>query len=165
MAANPINPEIAEAIRSGRKLEAIKLYRQAHGVGFKEAKDAVDAYEAATRGNLRSGAPKPAIHPGLLNVERAMNDEDTAILHRVILDSRHLAQSRTLHFEGGERVERAARIDLVRMGRCFYLLHYDKEGNELTDTCHDTVDEAMKQAEYEFDIKKQDWLRMALSGS
>jgi ribosomal protein L7/L12 len=58
-AADPITPEIAAAIRAGRKIEAIKLYRQAHGVGLKEAKDAVDAYEAATRGSPRSN-PKSA---------------------------------------------------------------------------------------------------------
>lgn len=57
--ADPITPEIAAAVRSGRKIEAIKLYREAHRVGLKEAKDAVDAYEAATRGSPRSN-PKSA---------------------------------------------------------------------------------------------------------
>lgn len=47
--ADPITPAIAEAVRAGRKIEAIKLYRQAHGVGLKEAKDAVDACEATVR--------------------------------------------------------------------------------------------------------------------
>lgn len=63
---DPITPEIAEAIRAGRKIEAIKLYRQAHGLGLKEAKDAVDAHEAA----YRSIAPLPEnpspTKPGLL---------------------------------------------------------------------------------------------------
>jgi hypothetical protein len=66
-AADPITPEIAAAIRSGRKIEAIKLYRQAHGVGLKEAKDAVDAYEAATRGKPRSAGPRPTARRGLLH--------------------------------------------------------------------------------------------------
>lgn len=43
-AADPITPAIAEAIHSGHTIEAIKLYRQAHGIGLKEAKDAVDRY-------------------------------------------------------------------------------------------------------------------------
>ena len=34
---------MAELLRSGNKLEAIKLYREITGVGLKEAKDAVDA--------------------------------------------------------------------------------------------------------------------------
>jgi ribosomal protein L7/L12 len=64
-ATDPITPEIAAAIRSGRKIEAIKLYREAHGVGLKDAKDAVDAYEGTTRGS--GVAPKSAdpARPGL----------------------------------------------------------------------------------------------------
>jgi ribosomal protein L7/L12 len=39
-------PEIEEAIRAGRKIEAIKHYREAFGTDLKGAKDAVDALEA-----------------------------------------------------------------------------------------------------------------------
>ena len=38
--------QIAAAIRGGRKIEAIKLYRMATGEGLKEAKDAIDAMDA-----------------------------------------------------------------------------------------------------------------------
>lgn len=34
-----------ELVRVGRKIEAIKRYREIHGVGLKEAKDAVEAFE------------------------------------------------------------------------------------------------------------------------
>jgi len=37
-------PEVVSALRSGRKIEAIKLLREAKGIGLKEAKHAVDAY-------------------------------------------------------------------------------------------------------------------------
>jgi ribosomal protein L7/L12 len=37
-----VSREIAEAVRQGKKIEAIKLYRQSTGVGLKEAKDAVE---------------------------------------------------------------------------------------------------------------------------
>lgn len=63
--ADPITPEIAAAVRSGRKIEAIKLYREAHGVGLKEAKDAVDAYEAAIRGSARTPNAANSARPGL----------------------------------------------------------------------------------------------------
>ncbi len=36
-------------LRSGRKIEAIKVYRQQTGIGLKEAKDAVDAMEKQLR--------------------------------------------------------------------------------------------------------------------
>ncbi len=64
--ADPITPEIAAAIRAGRKIEAIKLYRQAHGVGLKEAKDAVDAYETTGRRTARPPKNANPAKPGLL---------------------------------------------------------------------------------------------------
>jgi hypothetical protein len=41
---------VAEAVRDGRKIEAIKRYREATGVGLKEAKDAIE--EIQRRGGL-----------------------------------------------------------------------------------------------------------------
>jgi hypothetical protein len=40
-------PAAAEALRAGNKIQAIKIYREATGVGLKEAKDAVDRAESA----------------------------------------------------------------------------------------------------------------------
>jgi ribosomal protein L7/L12 len=37
-----VSPEIAEAVRGGQKIKAIKLYRQSSGVGLKEAKDFIE---------------------------------------------------------------------------------------------------------------------------
>ena len=40
----PTSPEhIDELLRAGQRIEAIKEYRAVHGVGLKEAKDAIDA--------------------------------------------------------------------------------------------------------------------------
>ncbi|HEY1588613.1 MAG TPA: hypothetical protein VGG00_02680 [Rhodanobacter sp.] len=52
------NPAISDAdieaeIRAGRKIEAIKLYRQRDGSGLKEARQAVDAM-SATIGTRRA---------------------------------------------------------------------------------------------------------------
>ncbi len=38
--------EIDALLRRGRKIEAIKVYRELTGVGLKEAKNAVDAFQA-----------------------------------------------------------------------------------------------------------------------
>jgi len=38
--------EVVELVRDGRKIDAIKLFRELTGVGLKEAKDAVDAIQA-----------------------------------------------------------------------------------------------------------------------
>jgi ribosomal protein L7/L12 len=37
--------QIEAELRAGRKINAIKLYREAHNVGLKEAKDAIDEME------------------------------------------------------------------------------------------------------------------------
>ena len=37
--------DVIAALRANRKIEAIKRLREARGIGLKEAKDAVDAYE------------------------------------------------------------------------------------------------------------------------
>lgn len=41
--------ELEALLRAGKKVSAVKAYRDATGVGLKEAKDAVDALEAATK--------------------------------------------------------------------------------------------------------------------
>jgi len=45
--------QITELLNRGEKIEAIKLYREATGVGLKESKDAVEAMEAGLE-------PRPA---------------------------------------------------------------------------------------------------------
>lgn len=42
----PENGAIREALLSGNKIHAIKLYRSLYGVGLKDAKDAIDAMES-----------------------------------------------------------------------------------------------------------------------
>jgi ribosomal protein L7/L12 len=42
--------EIQSLIMQGKKIEAIKIYREQTGYGLKEAKDAVDAMERQMRG-------------------------------------------------------------------------------------------------------------------
>jgi ribosomal protein L7/L12 len=38
--------DLARCLAEGRKIEAIKLYRRIHGVGLREAKEAVERLEA-----------------------------------------------------------------------------------------------------------------------
>lgn len=44
MPADASDSEIIELGKSGRKLQAVKLYKEMHHVGLKEAKDWVDAH-------------------------------------------------------------------------------------------------------------------------
>jgi ribosomal protein L7/L12 len=45
-----VSREIAEAVRGGQKIKAIKLYRQSSGVGLKEAKEFIE--EVQRRGGV-----------------------------------------------------------------------------------------------------------------
>ena len=47
--SDPQRQSIEAAIFAGNKIEAIKLYREATGVGLAEAKQAVEAMEASLR--------------------------------------------------------------------------------------------------------------------
>ncbi len=62
--SNPITEEqvmtLSECIFQGRKIEAIKLYREMTGLGLKESKDAVEELEKSLRG---SAADKFAAGP------------------------------------------------------------------------------------------------------
>ena len=40
-----VAPEIADAVRAGRKIEAIKLHRNATGVGLRDAKEYVEGLQ------------------------------------------------------------------------------------------------------------------------
>ena len=40
-----VSPEIIELVRRGRKIQAIKLFRQETGVGLREAKEFVESLE------------------------------------------------------------------------------------------------------------------------
>ena len=58
----PLPPDIANALRSGNLLEAIKLLRKSRGVGLAEAKQLIEAHmRASTLGSTAPGhAPKVA---------------------------------------------------------------------------------------------------------
>jgi hypothetical protein len=44
-----IPPDAAAAARAGKKIEAIKLYRQSSGVGLKEAKDFIEEFQRSVK--------------------------------------------------------------------------------------------------------------------
>ena len=44
-----VDADVAQLINSGRKINAIKLYRDRTGAGLAEAKDAIEAYERRYR--------------------------------------------------------------------------------------------------------------------
>jgi hypothetical protein len=59
--ANNLPPEVVDALRRGNKIEAIKLLREAIGVGLAEAKGLVDHHEAG--GGARPAGKPAAARP------------------------------------------------------------------------------------------------------
>ncbi len=51
------SPDVVRAIQQGNKIEAIRLMREQTGLGLKEAKDAVDSYQAQTQQLYGTGSP------------------------------------------------------------------------------------------------------------
>jgi large subunit ribosomal protein L7/L12 len=43
--SNELDPDVVQLINSGKKINAIKLYRERTGLGLKEAHDAIEAFE------------------------------------------------------------------------------------------------------------------------
>lgn len=89
---------------------------------------------------------------------------DVEELASVRLGPEHVATGFTKHFYGlpdGPRVEVPAPISLriVRYGgdSACYLLYCDEAGNELTDTWHESLDDAMTQARLEFSVSPDEW--------
>ena len=65
----------------------------------------------------------------------------------------------TRHTVGGVPVHGETRLRIVRLSGDvnFYLIHYDEAGNELTDTCHESINEALEQAEFEYGLTSDEW--------
>jgi ribosomal protein L7/L12 len=85
-------------LAEGRKLEAIKLYREATGVGLQEAKEAVDSLAAggawATGGEFAESAASPTTEP--LKIDESLELELLALLERrTLLAAVKLCMQRT----------------------------------------------------------------------
>lgn len=82
-------------------------------------------------------------------------------LRYLTLQPHHRPTGNTKHYYGFERVPVPTPASLAiakyEGDEGFYLLHLDSSGDELTDTFHLSVDEALAQAEWEFGAKSEEW--------
>ncbi len=56
-----------------------------------------------------------------------------------------------------EKLSIAAYVEIVESNKNIYLYRYDRDGNIVGDTWHLTIDEAKKQAHYEYGIENDQW--------
>lgn len=89
-----------------------------------------------------------------------------SVLATVVLGAEHAPTGYTRHVYVGpdgteEDVRPPSRLRIIRdEGDAGVLLLYeDESGNWLSDTYHETVEDAMAQAELEFTVRPEDWTR------
>jgi hypothetical protein len=63
----------------------------------------------------------------------------------------------TRHTVGGEPMAAPAALEIVERDSAYYLLYLDDTGEEMTDTWHSSLDDAKRQAEFEFSVRPDEW--------
>ena len=81
------------------------------------------------------------------------------VIRRVRLGAGHAPTGRTVHRRGEAEIPVPAELRIIQAAGesgC-YLVHLDAAGAELTDTFHDTLEDALAQAEWEFQVRPGEW--------
>ncbi|HEY1689581.1 MAG TPA: hypothetical protein VGF95_12045 [Solirubrobacteraceae bacterium] len=83
----------------------------------------------------------------------------TRLLREVRLRPEHRPTGKTRHSIHGADFPPTTTLRIVQYDGDpgYFLLHIDKDGGEGADTWHQTLDEAMQQANREFQVKREDW--------
>ena len=81
------------------------------------------------------------------------------LLQQVRLGPTHQATGKTRHFHGGEQLPCPSELRIVKYpdDPGYYLFYCNDERVEFTDTYHETLEGAISQAEWEFQIKPMEW--------
>ncbi|MEW4488924.1 hypothetical protein AB1L42_12630 [Thalassoglobus sp. JC818] len=84
---------------------------------------------------------------------------DPKHLRRIQLTLANRPTGNTRHFGGGEFLPVPAELRIVQYENDagFYLFYCDKTGLKITDTYHDSIEQAMTQASFEFTIHEDEW--------
>jgi hypothetical protein len=80
-------------------------------------------------------------------------------VQQVRLSPWHQPTGKTRHHHGAAELPVAVVLKIARYDDAegFYLLHFDADGNELTDTFHESVEDARAQADWEYEVKPYEW--------
>jgi hypothetical protein len=61
------------------------------------------------------------------------------------------------HYQDGVAIDGIVRLEIVGETGGVYLFHFDAEGRNRIDTWHDTVEEALDQAAFEYSLDRAAW--------
>lgn len=82
------------------------------------------------------------------------------VFRRVKLGPAHRPTGATRHYRDGAELAPPTELQITQyLGEHegFYLFYCDETGEEQTDTYHDSIDAAMRQAEREFGVTPEEW--------
>ena len=70
------------------------------------------------------------------------------------------ATGKTTHIVGGEEIQQPISLQIATYGNApgFYLFYLNGNNEIITDTWHETVEDAIEQAEWEFEIDRAKWI-------
>jgi hypothetical protein len=81
------------------------------------------------------------------------------ILKKVKLMDRHKPTGKTIHLTAGEEAESPTSLKIISYKNVagYYLLYFDDEEEEITDTFHESLKGAFEQAKWEFGVQEEEW--------
>lgn len=82
------------------------------------------------------------------------------LMAQVFLRPDHVPTGRTRHYVGLTPVPPPKSLQIIRYADSdgMYLIHFDSHGEELTDTFHESLEDAMAQAMWEFSVDPGEWV-------
>ena len=83
-------------------------------------------------------------------------------LFYTVLDERHLKTENTRHFVNGQFIEEISGLAICKYDNDpgYYLFGCDENWNSITDTYHDSIEDAKEQAEFEYKNSMTTWTSM-----
>ena len=81
------------------------------------------------------------------------------LLRQIKLGPLHRPTRKTRHYQGGKELSDPTELRIIKYldAPGYYLLYLDSQGVELTDTYHETLESALAQAEWEFQVTPKEW--------
>lgn len=98
---------------------------------------------------------------------------DYLLFRQIRLKPHHTATGKTKHYQGSlspQGLERGPELQTphqlmvaqIPPDQGYYLLYLDARGNEITDTYHDSLETALEQAKWEFNVEPHEWENLEL---
>ncbi|MDD9950828.1 MAG: hypothetical protein OXT67_04610 [Zetaproteobacteria bacterium] len=81
------------------------------------------------------------------------------IIQKARLSEKHTTTGKTQHFIGDKSMPQPAELVIAQYpdDSGYYLFYLDNAGEEMSDTFHDSLQSAIEQAKWEFEVKEEDW--------